>query len=246
MIDAGNSRIKWAWLDGEGLHEPGCHSHAENGFFNPTDSIWTQVPQPARIIVSNVAGAGFAEKLSDHAQRHWQILPEFITPVAVAFGIIHAYPEPGKLGADRWATLIAAYHLDVGACCIVDCGTALTIDALGAAGKHLGGLILPGLTMMRSALSSNTQGLANTMDEPAANPSLFARDTATAITSGALYAVVAAIDRIVAEQCAAVKINTLIITGGDAPRIQPLLSAQYHYEPNLVLHGLAIIARESS
>jgi len=243
LIDAGNSRIKWAWLDSEGLRETDSRSHVEDGFFNPLASIWMQVPRPARIIVSNVAGAVFAEKLTSHAQRHWQVLPEFITPVAAAFGITNAYPEPGTLGADRWVALIAACHLDLGACCVVDCGTALTLDALSAEGKHLGGLILPGLTMMRSTLTSNTQGLANTMNEPAANLRPFARDTATAITSGVLYAVVAAIDRIVAEQCAAVKINTLIITGGDAPRIQPLLSAQYQYEPNLVLYGLAIIAR---
>ncbi|MEO7557480.1 MAG: type III pantothenate kinase [Gammaproteobacteria bacterium] len=246
LIDAGNSRIKWAWLDSEGLRETGSCLHTEDAFFHPTDSIWAQVARPARIIASNVAGARFAEKLTAHAQQHWQLRPEFITPIAAAFGITNAYSEPGRLGADRWAALIAAYHSNPGACCVVDCGTAITIDALCAEGKHLGGLILPGLTMMRSALSSNTQGLANTIDEPTANLAPFARDTAAAITSGGLYAVVAAIDRIVAEQCAAVKFNTLIITGGDAARIQPLLSAEYHYEPNLVLHGLAIIAREQS
>lgn len=208
--------------------------------------MWTQNEKPVRVIVSNVAGEVFANNLIIHTEKYWEIQPEFIMPRATAFGISNAYQDAGKLGADRWATLIAAHHAGHGATCIVDCGTAITIDAINAQGEHLGGLILPGLATMRSALAGNTHALPYTMDGVATNLVPLAQDTVKAITNGSLYAVVSAIDRIVADLCAQLEIESTIITGGDAEHLMPLLATQYQHEPQLVLQGLAIIARMTS
>lgn len=243
LIDAGNSRIKWAWLHNQGLQNPGGTLHADGTFFDLSAPLWMHDERPVRVVISNVAGDEFAKKLRAIVQNHWQLQPEFIVPCAVAFGVTNAYSDAGKLGADRWATLIAAHHANHGASCIVDCGTAITIDAITAAGKHLGGVILPGLATMQGALSSKAHGLPYTMNNHAEDIAPFARDTVSAITSGSLYAMIAAIDRIVVDISASLKIESRIITGGDAARLMPLLATRYHFEPNLVLQGLAIIAR---
>ncbi len=246
LIDAGNSRVKWAWLRDECLQEPASAFHARNGFFTALESAWMQAGQPTRVLVSNVAGSDFASKLTTYAKNYWRLQPRFIVPGVESCGVVNAYHDPHRLGADRWAALIAARHLMPGAGCIIDCGTAITVDAISADGRHLGGLILPGLRAMQSALFNNTHDLPYTMNEPAAYLVPLAHDTVTAINSGSLYAVVAALDRIVADLSAQFEIEFKLITGGDVAYITPLLSTQYRHEPRLVLQGLAIIARATS
>ncbi|MEO5574459.1 MAG: type III pantothenate kinase [Gammaproteobacteria bacterium] len=244
LVDAGNTRVKWAWLREHNLQEPGSALH--DSFFDLANSILMQGMRPLRVVVSNVAGDEFAKKLVANVKHCWQLQPEFIVPCATAFGVTNAYTDAGKLGADRWATLIAAHHAKFGASCIVDCGTAITIDAITAAGKHLGGVILPGLACMQTALAGNTQGLTYTISDRVANLTPLAQDTDSAISSGSLYAAIAAIDRIVADISTVLEIKGNIITGGDAARLMPLLATHYHFEPNLVLQGLAVIARASA
>jgi type III pantothenate kinase len=246
LIDAGNSRVKWAWLRDDSLDEAGSALHAHGAFFDLAASIWTQNKRPIRVVVSNVAGDEFAKRLTALVENCWRLQSEFIVPRDAAFGITNSYDDASKLGADRWAALIAAHHSHPGTSCIVDCGTAITIDAITASGKHLGGLILPGFMTMQDALSSNTHGLPYTINNQMVDMVPLAQDTDNAIISGSLYAVTAAIDRIVADISATLEIETKIITGGDASRLMPLLATQYHLEPNLVLQGLAIIARAAS
>lgn len=169
--------------------------------------------------------------------------PEFIIAQHSAFGVSNGYSEPHKLGPDRWAALIAAHHAQLGATCIVDCGTALTIDVLTADGKHLGGLIMPGLNLMRSALFFHTHALPCKMNlETETDIASLARDTQAGIRSGTLYAVVATIERVIADIASDRKLRTRVITGGDAEHIAPRLAGHYRHEPDLVLQGLAIIA----
>ena len=163
-------------------------------------------------------------------------------PRRSSYGVSNAYTSPERLGADRWATLVAAHHLYPGPSCVVDCGTAVTIDAVAGTGEHLGGLILPGLTMMRQALVENTQGIGRVAT---GDVSLLARNTDDGVTAGTLYALVAALDRIVADVAAELDGEVaLLLTGGDAGMLLPLLQDSWQHEPDLVLQGLAVIAGE--
>jgi type III pantothenate kinase len=244
LLDVGNSRIKWATLEHDQLHFGGSLAYRHMVFEDLARSLWGDLRPPSRIAVANVAGRAFAGTLASWAKSFWGLEVEFVVSQQRAFGVINAYAEPHQLGVDRWAALVAVRHLNIGAAVIVDCGTAMTIDVISADGKHLGGLIVPGLQMMRRALIEDTQGIAPALEiKTESRADLLARDTQGGIAAGTLYAVVALIDRVTSDIAGELQANlSRLITGGDAPSILPLLQGQYQYEQDLVLQGLAIIA----
>ncbi|NIR59288.1 MAG: type III pantothenate kinase [Gammaproteobacteria bacterium] len=242
LLDVGNSRLKWAFIDGAALTHRGEALHAGSLFAPLVEEAWSDFPSPDTVLVSNVAGEDFASQLADYTRTTWGVTPELITPAAQAFGVTNAYTEPAQLGADRWAALVAAHHEPGGPACIVDCGSAVTIDALNADGGHLGGLILPGLSMMRQCLAERARGVAVRAGGEG-NVSLLARDTQDAVIGGTLYALVAALDRITADVVAELGGGAhRILTGGDAAQLLPLLQGRWQHEPDLVLKGLAVMS----
>jgi type III pantothenate kinase len=162
-----------------------------------------------------------------------------IRPAASQLGVTNGYREPTQLGSDRWAALIAAHHAARGHKLVVCAGTALTIDALTAEGQFLGGLIVPGPTLMRRALERGTAALRMTEGAFAEFPS----STPEAITSGAVQACIGAImrmhDAMTKRGCAPERI---VLSGGAAGDLTPYLAAEYTIHENLVLDGLALIA----
>ena len=246
LIDVGNSRIKWACLIKGKLEHQGAAVREKDpqALVTMLDQNWRKVKKPAEIIASNVAGKDYADALETWTSERWQLIPHFIKAEASAFGVTNAYSKPEHLGTDRWASLIAARHQFKGPVCIVDAGSAVTIDVLNEQGFHQGGLIIPGLDMMRSALLEQTQDILPATIAPASGDvSLLARDTLDGVNGGTLYALVAVIDRVIADVRTELGADlTRIITGGDADTLLPLLAGHYHHHPDLVLEGLAVIA----
>ncbi len=246
LLDVGSTRLKWGHLDGESFVSGGALVHRERQPREVIQEGLSQVQRPSRVMASCVAGEVFEQALREHSERQWGVTPEFLRAEAEAAGVLNAYAEPGRLGVDRWAALLAARDLGVGAACIVDCGTAITVDALGSDGRHLGGLIVPGLELGRHCLLAATTGLASSIgaELEAANVGVLARDTLNAVTGGTLYATVAFVDRLVQDVGAALGGRMArLITGGDAEQVLPLLAGRYRHEPWLVLRGLAVAAR---
>jgi type III pantothenate kinase len=207
------------------------------------EQYWSELSAPAGICIANVAGTQLAQQLSGWIETRWGVTPVFIATTGQACGVTNAYAVPGSLGVDRWAALIGAHHHGGGATCTVDCGTAITLDMLAADGVHQGGLILPGIEMMKQMLLKNTAVVNTSTTQQAAK--LFATSTGDAVNSGALYMAAAAIDRTVGDMAEALGIAAdVIITGGDASRIATLLSMPVRHDPELVLKGLAILAGE--
>ena len=155
-------------------------------------------------------------------------------------GVKNSYREPGQLGADRWAALLAARGLTSMAACVVDCGTAVTVDALSANGEFLGGMIFPGLQLLRRSLMQGTQGVkvseGNVMD-------CLARSTADGVAAGTLFGLAGAVDRLIAEYRQTLgEAMQVFLTGGDAPVLASRLQTATTPVPDLVLKGLARIA----
>ena len=216
---------------------------------------WTPLARPARVVVANVAGPDFGETLAAWVKQAWDIEAEFVVSQPSACGIHNAYLDPQKLGVDRWAGMIATHRNVKGAACVIGCGTAITFDVLTASGEHQGGLIVPGLALMRRALLENTQGILNkmgdTMSDTSGETAILARDTQGGVNGGTLYTVIAVIDRVTSDLAAELGVGmgkgmTCVITGGDAPALLPLLAGDYRHEPLLVLQGLAMIAAAPS
>jgi type III pantothenate kinase len=150
------------------------------------------------------------------------------------------------LGADRWLALIGAWTLVRSALCVVDAGTAVKVDSVDAAGQHLGGLIVPGIHMMREALMSKTSDIARAAEH--STPSLagvLANNTIGAVSRGAVFALAGMADRAaeVIEHSTGVK-PKLFITGGDAGMITGTMRSHGQVVPDLVLQGLAVIASQ--
>jgi type III pantothenate kinase len=245
LLDIGNSFIKWCWLDDGQLFDVGEVLHADDELARVLDDEWRDLPQPTAVWVSNVAGDELAEALGQWLQQRWGLLPHYATSSEAWGEVRNAYDEPGRLGVDRWLALLAAYEISKQAVCIIDCGTAITVDVMASSGQHLGGLIVPGLGMMRDSLYAGTDGVQKAVAESPAS-GLLACDTAGAVEGGSLYAAVAFIDRVCADMEKELdEPMTCILTGGDALDILPLLNAELEHEPTLVLQGLALIAESA-
>lgn len=241
LVDIGNSSIKWAEYTAGKLAESQTFLRTQLGIAEDLDSIWGNLQSPQQLICCSVAGEAFEQELMQWCQQVWELQPVFIRALEQGFGVTNAYTNTERLGADRWVAMVAAHQLVPGASCVIDCGTATTIDVLQADGQHLGGLIIPGLRLMAEALTTRTQIVID--ESEGDNTTLFARNTADAIHGGALYALVATLDRVYndVEQALEMPVKR-IITGGDATEILPLLSGEHQFMPDLVLQGLMIIA----
>lgn len=243
LLDIGNSSIKWAQADGMTLLSGGCVMHRGVDFEALARATWQPIDRPERVVVSNVAGTAIAASLAAWTERQWQQKPYFVCATGKAHGLINAYARPETLGVDRWAAMIGARQEYAGALCVVDCGSAITVDLVSGEGVHRGGLILPGIGMMRKALQDNTASLR--VPDETNVVCLLASNTNDAIASGSLYAAAAAIERITGEM-ASVEEGPLqtLLTGGDAVRVLPLLKVSARHDPDLVLKGLAVLAGE--
>lgn len=235
LLDIGNSRIKWL------LVEDGVW--ALQGTVDRTDvdglrHAFSALPPPQRILASNVAGEHAAQQVRA-ACAAWPSPVEFITAQTEQCGVRNAYERPAQLGSDRWAALIAAWHQVHAACLVVNCGTATTVDALSSEGEFLGGLILPGMDMMRRSLAAGTAQLA----EAAGSWHEFPRSTADAMFSGAIQATVGAI-RLQFEALAVHGAVRCLLSGGAAGSVQAHLNLPLERTDNLVLRGLQIICQQ--
>jgi len=245
LIDVGNTRLKWAILrDGKlGPQQASAHSGWRG------EELRQQVLDPAgkqsRVIVSNVGGKRLAEMITEAVSAQWVIEPEFPVATARGGGLENAYPVPEQLGVDRWAAMIGAYALGYRPACIVSAGTAMTIDGVTATGRHVGGVIVPGPDLMVSSLLHNTSDLAAKAASGQSGRVLFADNTRAAIHQGAVHALGALVDRAMSTLQASFGVRpTLVMTGGAAQSLEPILAGSVVAVPDLVLRGLAVLAEE--
>ncbi len=233
LLDVGNSRCKWARVHAGAWTHQGAFGNTEP---DAMQSAFSQLPRPSQILVSNVAGAQMAERLHSIFSG-WECPIEFVTPRLKQCGLRNGYHYPERLGSDRWAAMIAAWHQVRGACLVVNLGTATTVDAISAQGEFIGGLILPGFYLMRQSLLGSTAQLA--VENGALRD--FPLNTEDAIQSGLLGATLGVIERqhaLLAKHDANAR---CIVSGGAAEVIYPALELPHAHIDNLVLHGLQII-----
>ncbi len=237
LIDIGNTNLSWALYGPEIGWSVAKVRHA-GGMPPDLLAVWERLPRPERVLVSNVAGPQLAESLNRVSRAFWGVEPEFTGVIQGYGGIQVAYPQPERLGIDRWLAMLAAHQLQQKPTLILDAGTAATFDLLLADGRHLGGLILPGLELMRSSLLNNTQ-IQLLIVEPEFDPLPWGKDTESAIALGSLQAVAATAERLYGHLATvAGETPWVVLTGGDAGRIKPYLSCPCVMIPDLVLRGL--------
>jgi type III pantothenate kinase len=238
-IDAGNTRIKWGVHDAvSGWKASGAVATADAASLA---AAWRGLPGISAAIVSNVAGDAVGRAIAS-ACAGLGVPLRIVGAAREQLGVSSGYTDFAQLGADRWVALVAAQRAHPGDKVVVNAGTALTIDALVADGRFLGGLIVPGPTLMRRSLDRGTAGLRLTEGRFVEFPS----STPDAITSGAIQACAGAIERFGAAMTArGHPPGRIILSGGAAAEIAPALASPALVVENLVLEGLALIARHS-
>ncbi len=246
LIDVGNTRLKWAWLTSTGLSDQQAvvHRDAKAGIW--TTAVFESDQRPQRVLVSNVAGPAMAKTLTKLTKKTFRVDVEFVTAAPEYHGLTNGYLDPTLLGADRWLALIGAWTQVRSALCVVDAGTAVKVDGVDANGRHLGGLIVPGIHMMRETLMSKTADIASAaMQSTPSLAGVLANNTIGAVSRGAVFALAGLADRAaeVIEQSTGAK-PKLFITGGDAGMITGTMRAHGEIVPDLVLRGLAVIAAQ--
>ena len=237
LFDVGNSRFKFAPLiEGRVGCDVVAYTYPENHLYQTLEEI---LPTGDFAYLASVAPADITQTFIRVLQHRFTFIERVITSAHFG-GIVVAYPEPERLGVDRFLALLAAHRAEH--VLVVGVGTALTIDLLTAQGRHLGGRISASPTLMRVAL----HGRAKQLPETGGQRVFFATNTEDALASGCEGASIAIIKEslTIAKELIDAPIR-LVLHGGGAMAIMSALSdAEYH--PSLVLDGLAIWAASHS
>jgi type III pantothenate kinase len=243
VVDIGNTRVKWAIFAHGRLQKQRAAAHAGWRAQDFAENLLRRARGVERIIVASVGGERLDQRLSAAARRVIGVVPQFVVTARHMGGVTTAYAQPWRLGVDRIVAAIAAHRIARRrAVCVVDVGTAMTIDLIDARGGHLGGAIIPGPRLMVESLLHSTSGILHRSGGRGGGSSLFARDTRAGIEQGALYAAAAVVDRAVAEARRALRSSPLVIlTGGAAAAISPLIRSSHSSIPDLVLRGLVAL-----
>jgi type III pantothenate kinase len=232
-IDCGNTRIKWGVHDGRQWRAQGAVGYSEISALAALPGTW----QARAVWLASVAGEAATQSVCA-ALSAWQPLIKRVSTGTADGGVINAYDNPAQLGVDRWLALIGARGMTPAACLVVMAGTATTIDTLTAEGEFAGGLILPGLDLMRRSLARDTAALPLAEGEYTSLP----RNTGNAIVTGCIEAQLGAIER--AFRRIANEPDALcLISGGNAQPLAAQLALPHRRIDNLVLEGLARLAR---
>lgn len=245
-IDIGNTRLKWALY---AAPHPGAKLLRHGAVFLETiDSLaeaeWAGLEAPHSMLGCVVAGDAVRRRVEAQMEL-WDLDPHWVVPSAHEAGVRNGYDHPSRLGADRWVALIGARSRVLAAAAlaggttrpalVVMVGTAVTVDALDAAGLFLGGLILPGFGLMLKALEMGTAGLK----VPTGEVVDFPTNTSDALMSGGAHAIAGAIEQQVQRLRARTgAMPLLLMTGGAALKLAPITGLPFEAVDTLIFEGL--------
>jgi len=248
LVDIGNSRIKWARFDGTHVSRGQAAAHAQWRRADYARRLFSPARGLAQVVVASVAGA-LVDRTLAAAAREAGLAARFVSVPRLGGGIAVGYAEPWRLGVDRYVALVGAHALFRAVpACVVGVGTAMTIDLVDAAGRHRGGVIIPAPNLMVETLLTRTSGIRRrAQGGVVGGRGIFGRSTRDAIELGARYAAAALVDRAVEEAAGMLGREPLVLlTGGEAPAVRPLLRSSWVGVPDLVLRGLAVLARTAA
>ena len=245
-LDIGNTRLKWAQYDAA---QPGARLLAHGAEFlenidKLADGPWATLPSPQTMLGCVVAGDAVKRRVEEQLEL-WDVAIHWVVAGESEAGLTNGYDFPTRLGADRWVAMVGAWHrmLSQGPArpiVVVMVGTAVTVEAIDASGRFLGGLILPGHGIMLRALESGTAGL----HVPTGEVRDFPTNTSDALTSGGTYAIAGAMERMVhhlRRHCGAEP--KCFMTGGAGWKMAPSLSLPFELVDNLIFDGLLKMAQ---
>ena len=216
FLDIGNTAVKWLFND-------------KHNSVLVSDFSVELLPKADQIFVSCVGDRSILEGLENTV---------FVESASTFQQFVSAYNTPKELGVDRFLAMIASVdQYPSQTRLIIDAGSALTFDLMLANGKHKGGLIMPGLGVLRRSFKQFSSDSKHLELRQSANNTIDAWEYGTAQM---LMSVINEQINSYLDQYGDLQI---ILTGGDAKMIGVRLNQQIQIKPNLVLDGLALYAQ---
>lgn len=245
LLDLGNSRLKWACAtDASAPWEASGSVGWAGGAPGQLRDAWAVLPVPQAIIGASVVDGAREAQVAATCVARFGCAPHWLRTPAVACGVRNGYAQPQRLGVDRFLAMVAARAAGHAPCVVATAGTALTLDALAADGRHLGGWIVPGARAMRQALAGSTSRVT---PEHAGAVTDLATNTEDAVASGCWHALAAVVGRFVARaQTRLGTAPTVLLGGGDAQALLPWLDMPVQMQADGVLRGLAHWAQDQA
>lgn len=234
-LDIGNSKIKWSYTPGQ----------VESLFYKnlSVETIVSAVVGDLKavdsIVCSNVVTSELIDDFLIQLSSYFHCDVLFSKPLYKTQWLEICSEAYKNIGVDRWLAMNAiASQLASREILLVTLGTALTVDYISKTGKHLGGYIIPGLNICLHSLLNNTSlGLISdfkTIDFKKPN---LACDTKAAINNGILSLYTSFLQELAGQY----PTSQLVLSGGDAINLFPLLSSNWLLEPDLVIKGLYLL-----
>ena len=236
QMDVGNSSAKWrAVHDGNVIARGKYRSDDESS----RNNLFAAVETPEKIWISSVASVQSESDLTHMLLEKWGVQPWYARTQREANGLINSYSDPARMGVDRWLAMLAARDVIGGRVCVVDAGSALTIDIVDEKGLHEGGYIIPGPELMERALLLDTDRVR--FEEDAAYDLSPGKSTAEAVRHGIAIAQAGAVLFVLSQM--KIADDKLLICGGGGEVLCALLGSRGQYQPDLVFDGLALAAK---
>jgi type III pantothenate kinase len=246
LIDQGNTRLKWMPALGDQLLTDSA-GHGDPDSFR--EAVASLARPPEAVLLAGVADPEQKQGLADFCRRHWKIEPRLLVSRQEQGGVRNAYSEPATLGVDRWLAIVGAANHHGMPVVIWDLGTASTLDAVSAQGQHLGGLIYPGPATMLRSLQRDTR-LSVPDGAPGASPEEAGTSgpgvapgtsTSDCIGRGVLAAQLGALNQFMRSVSSSGGAPPrLVVTGGAAEPILPVLDFPVIHDPWLVFRGMLV------
>ena len=235
-LDIGNSRIKWGVCELATLDM--SHRGVAKELGQAGDGFSDISPMP--VWVSSVASRDVNDSVSQWFEENWRQRLNFIKPEPEFKGLKNAYKVSEDLGVDRWLAMVSARSFSSGDYCVIDAGTALTIDVVSSTGEHQGGLIMPGLSLMAVALSAGTANINQVIGKQ----KTLADNTVDAVASGIMTSWLGGIEKALSEVRQKHPGCVVFVTGGDAEKVKSINIDNVVYNNDLVLLGVGLKARD--
>ena len=235
QLDVGNSGGKWRLLEDEavlarGRLVPG-DAQQRREFLDCSDSL-------DAVWIASVASEEADQQLAAMLRERWDLEPWFARTPARTGDLENSYREPHRMGVDRWLAMLAARACCSQRLCVVDVGSALTIDIVAADGRHEGGYIIPGPELMERALLRDTQRVRYADSEAVSLAP--GTDTGSAVGNGIALAQCGAVE-LALQRLEAEGPLELFLAGGGAQFMARFLERQVRIREDLVFEGLALL-----
>ena len=240
LIDQGNSYLKWNSFNGLEFtaRHIGLLEDLENYLLAFREGESKSFDQ---VLVSSVKSEEQSIEIINLLNKFLSAPIKFAKTSATFHQLKCAYDDFSKLGIDRWLAMIAVRQELSSAFMIVDAGSAVTLDVVDLNGQHLGGHIIPGLSMQQSQLLAGTDRVSFSTTKGIENNNVKAyelgKNTNEAVKNGCLTNICSYIEAMYERQSEKNAL-TLILTGGDSEKLSKMLSIKHKTIPDLVLRGL--------